>query len=327
VASSDATFTTAANSDTTSPTVGITSPASGATVSGIITVTAAASDNVAVAGVQFKLDGANLGGEDTGSPYSASWDSTTATNGTHLLSAVARDAAGNLGTSATVSVTVANTTTPPPGPGSGNLRLSYSFQGASGTVASDGSGNGNSATLTNGAAWTTAGKYGNAVSFDGVDDYLSAPDNTSLDLGNTGTIEAWVKINALNRWHSVMAKGNANSNPAHNYALEVTSGNRWMCILGNGASSVILQSTVSAAAGQFTHVACVWNGTAVQLYINGVLNASAAQSLIPAANTSPLYIGQFGGNTDRLNGVIDEVRMYDKALTPSEIQSDMNTPQ
>jgi hypothetical protein len=165
------------------------------------------------------------------------------------------------------------------------------------------------------------------VSFDGVDDYLSAPDNTSLDLGNTGTIEAWVKINALNRWHSVMAKGNANSNPAHNYALEVTSGNRWMCILGNGASSVILQSTVSPAAGQFTHVACVWNGTAVQLYINGVLNASAAQSLIPAANTSPLYIGQFGGNTDRLNGVIDEVRMYDKALTPSEIQSDMNTSQ
>src|SRR5713226_2217327 len=84
---------TCPNPDTTPPTVSITSPASGATVSGTISVTATASDDVAVAGVQFKLDGANLGAEVTAAPYSVSWDTTTASNGSHTLTAVARDAA------------------------------------------------------------------------------------------------------------------------------------------------------------------------------------------------------------------------------------------
>ena len=96
--------------DTTPPTVSITAPASGATVSGTaVTVAATASDNVGVAGVQFKLDGTNLGAEDTTSPYSVTWNSTTATNGSHTLTEVARDAAGNMTTSVGVSVTVNNT--------------------------------------------------------------------------------------------------------------------------------------------------------------------------------------------------------------------------
>jgi PKD repeat protein len=93
----------------TSPTVSITAPANGATVSGTaVTVSATASDDVGVAGVQFKLDGANLGAEDNTSPYSVPWNSTTTTNGPHTLTAVARDAAGNTRTSAGVSVTVNN---------------------------------------------------------------------------------------------------------------------------------------------------------------------------------------------------------------------------
>src|SRR5438093_4669051 len=97
------------NPDTVPPTVSVTSPASGATVSGTITISAAASDNIAVVGVQFKLDGANLGAEDTVSPYSISWNTTTVSNGVHSLSAVARDAAGNQTTSATVSVSASTT--------------------------------------------------------------------------------------------------------------------------------------------------------------------------------------------------------------------------
>ncbi|PYS31259.1 MAG: hypothetical protein DMG11_02015, partial [Acidobacteria bacterium] len=76
--------------DTTPPTVSITSPANGATVSGTITATSTASDNVGVAGVQYKLDGVNLGAEDTASPYSTSWNTTSASNGSHTLTAVAR---------------------------------------------------------------------------------------------------------------------------------------------------------------------------------------------------------------------------------------------
>ena len=76
-------------------------------------VTATAADNVAVAGVQFKLDGGNLGAEDTASPYGITWDTTTATNGSHTLTAVARDGAGNTTTSTGVTVTVSNTAPPP----------------------------------------------------------------------------------------------------------------------------------------------------------------------------------------------------------------------
>jgi hypothetical protein len=101
--------------DLTAPTVSITAPAAGASVSGTIPVTANATDAVGVAGVQFRLDGANLGAEDTSAPYAASWNTTAASDGSHTLTAVARDAAGNQRTSAAVSVTVSNSTGSPGG--------------------------------------------------------------------------------------------------------------------------------------------------------------------------------------------------------------------
>ena len=105
---------TVALADTQAPTVAISAPATGATIAGTSTLTAAASDNVGVVGVQFRLDGANVGAEDTTSPYSLSWNSTTVPNGTHSLTAVARDQAGNTTTSGAVAVTVNNADTTPP---------------------------------------------------------------------------------------------------------------------------------------------------------------------------------------------------------------------
>jgi hypothetical protein len=100
--------------DTTKPAVAITAPANAATVTKAVTISANASDNVGVIGVQFAVDGARLGSEKTTAPYTAAWDTSTTTNGTHTLSATARDLAGNTVTS-TIVVTVANTTTPPTG--------------------------------------------------------------------------------------------------------------------------------------------------------------------------------------------------------------------
>jgi len=85
-------------------------------VSGTVTVSASAIDNVGVAGVQFKLDGTNLGAEVTAPPYAVTWNTTTTAAGAHTLTAAARDAAGNIGTSAGVTVTVAvGSTTAAPG--------------------------------------------------------------------------------------------------------------------------------------------------------------------------------------------------------------------
>jgi hypothetical protein len=95
--------------ETTPPTVAITSPANNAQVSDIINVTADASDNVGVAGVQFLVDGVNSGPEDTAAPYALAWDTRVVANGAHTLTARARDPAGNTTLSAPVTVNVANT--------------------------------------------------------------------------------------------------------------------------------------------------------------------------------------------------------------------------
>jgi hypothetical protein len=101
--------------DATPPTVSITAPLTGATVSGTTTVTAGAADNVGVVGVQVRLDGVNLGAEVPAAPFTISWNTTTTTNASHALTAIARDGAGNLTTSAAVIVAV-NNALPPPAP-------------------------------------------------------------------------------------------------------------------------------------------------------------------------------------------------------------------
>lgn len=99
------------SADTSAPSVSISSPSAGATISGNVAIAASASDNVGVSGVQFRLDGQNLGAEDTTNPYSVVMDSSTLSNGTHVITAVARDAAGNNNTSSVISVTTQNVST------------------------------------------------------------------------------------------------------------------------------------------------------------------------------------------------------------------------
>jgi Bacterial lectin/Bacterial Ig domain/Abnormal spindle-like microcephaly-assoc'd, ASPM-SPD-2-Hydin len=114
--------------DKTPPTVAVTAPTAGQSIAKTATLTASASDNVAVAGVQFSIDGTKVGPLLTAAPYTTSIDTTTLTNGTHTVTATATDTSGNAATSAPVSVTVANSapdTTPPSvsvtAPGAGSI--------------------------------------------------------------------------------------------------------------------------------------------------------------------------------------------------------------
>jgi hypothetical protein len=117
VSAASAEVSALAAAEQTPPSVSVTSPSAGATVSGTATVAASASDNRGVSGVQFKLDGQNLGGEDTSAPYSVAWNTTVTSDGAHTLTAVARDTAGNSaaspGVAVTVSVGAARTKVPP----------------------------------------------------------------------------------------------------------------------------------------------------------------------------------------------------------------------
>ena len=186
--------------DTTAPTVSIGAPANGATVSGTIGVDASASDDRGVSSVQFRLDGANLGAADTSAPYSTNWDTAGVANGSHQLTAVARDAAGNATTSSAVNVTVDNR--PPDVTG---LVAAYGFEEPSGTTVSDESGTGNVGTIS-GATRSAAGRFGSALSFDGVNDWVTVPDAASLDLTTGMTLEAWLRPSALNGWQSAAVK-------------------------------------------------------------------------------------------------------------------------
>jgi hypothetical protein len=99
--------------DTTAPTAAITAPAQAGTVIGDVPLSATAADNVGVTGLQFKIDGVNLGTEITTAPFAWTWHTPSAADGAHTLTAVARDAAGNVTLSAPVAVTILNT---PAGP-------------------------------------------------------------------------------------------------------------------------------------------------------------------------------------------------------------------
>jgi hypothetical protein len=99
--------------DTTPPTVALTGPGAGSKLSGTVTLGATASDNGSVASIDFLVDGSSVA-SDSASPYSAGWNSASVADGTHTVAARAVDAAGNVATSAGVTVTVANSTSPPP---------------------------------------------------------------------------------------------------------------------------------------------------------------------------------------------------------------------
>ena len=124
---STATLTVTISNDLLPPTVAIASPGAGL-VSAAATISAAASDDVGVVGVQFQLDGAPLGQEATAAPYQLAWNTVTAPNGVHVLTAVARDAAGHTSTATPVQVTVLNDLAPP------TIALTTAAGTASGTL-------------------------------------------------------------------------------------------------------------------------------------------------------------------------------------------------
>ena len=305
--------------DTTAPTVAITAPASGATLSATVAVTANASDNVGVVGVQFKIDGSSLGSEDTTAPYSATFDTRTVSNGAHTLTAVARDLGGNSATSAAVGVTVSNTAPASPG-----LVAAYGFDETSGSIVGDSSGNSNVGSIT-GAARIVGGKYGGALSFNGSNNLVSVPDSNSLDLTSGMTLEAWVRPTALGAFETVVLKEAPGDVSYGMYASSAYGGSgvsrpsAWIAGTDVGA-------TTALPTGAWSHLAATYDRTSFKLYINGTQVASKAFTGAITASTGALKIG---GNSiwgEYFNGQIDEIRVYNRALSPSEIAADRDSP-
>ena len=302
--------------DTQPPAVSLTAPAAGATVSGAVDVRANASDNSGVAGVQFLLDGQPLGAEDTSAPYERSWDTRGVANGAHQLSARARDEAGNQRTSATVNVTVTNA------PGPSGLVGAWGFGEGSGSSVGDASPEGNGGTVS-GAAWSAAGRYGSALSFDGVNDWVTVADDASLDLAGAFTLEAWVRPTTAAGIRTVLLKERPPGE--HAYAL-------YSALWGPPQSEIFTSTgffsaagTASAAAGVWTHLAATLGGGSLRLYVNGTLVRTSSASGAVLNTGAPLRIGGNAIWDEWFGGLIDEVRVYNRALSAAEIQTDLAT--
>lgn len=308
---------TVANADTAAPTVSVTAPAPGTNLSGVVNVTATASDTVGVAGVQFLLDGVDLGAEDTVAPYAVSWNSATATDGSHVLTARARDAAGNTALSSTVVVTVANST--PAG-----LVAAFGFSEGSGTISADLSGAGHGSTLLNGTAWA-AGKFGSALSFDGVNDSVSVASPSTLEFGTGSfTIMMWAKRGAVggSAQRHLFSKCSATT---------WTTGCKEFYFAGNvlrfGSYTTGDVNAGSISDTNWHHVAVVFTrGTnAVQVYVDGSLRTTATRNLEADGAGHVVTIGNMQGSNTFL-GLLDEVRVYNRPLTAGQVSAVMNAP-
>jgi hypothetical protein len=312
-----------APTDTQPPTVSLTAPAQGATVSGsAVTVSASASDNSGVAGVRFQLDGVNLNAEDTISPYSMNWNTTTAANGTHSLTAIARDTAGNTTTSPAVTITISNIAPPPPP--TGGLVAAYGFNEGSGSTVNDASGNGNSGVIA-GAAWVTAGKSGAALSFNGTNSWVTINDTALLHLTTGMTLEAWIYPTALSGQNrTVILKQYTTTDSS--FELYATEEVPYPITYVHTTDYYSAQGPTLPPLNTWTHLASTYDGSMLRMYLNGVQVGSTTVTGNMKTGSGPLRIG---GNSlwgEYFQGLIDEVRVYNRALTASEIQTDMTTP-
>jgi hypothetical protein len=202
----------------------------------------------------------------------------------------------------------------------------YSFSASSGTMLVDNSGQNNTVTLQNGPAWT-GGRYGNALSFDGSNDVgIANSYNSALNLaGRSFTLSAWINPRNNNGWQMIVNKPytSSHSSPYFDWSLhrEKSSG-RIVAFLG--CEGVQRVSNASVPVNTWTHVAVTYDGTSIRHYINGVLDRTTAVSCsVTNTNSRPIRIGANGGGGEVMDGLIDDVRVYNRPLSAAEIQTDM----
>ncbi len=202
------------------------------------------------------------------------------------------------------------------------------MEDATGTKATDFSGNKNTGTLTNGPVWTT-GKFGNGISFDGTDDYVDTGSDPSSVLKITGvmTISEWVKFNGTyNRVQAMVSNYNATTVNA-TYQFEFGRTANKLTWLQSGAS-VDATSVNSISDTKWHHLVVVRSGSTgawtITFYIDGVLDSANSTSVNPgtAGNAFDLVLGKAGNHTASnqvLDGSLDDVRVYNRALSAAEV--------
>ena len=207
-------------------------------------------------------------------------------------------------------------------PAPSGLVAAFGFDAGSGTTVADQSGAGNNGTAAN-TAWAASGKYGKALQFNSTNSLVTVPDAASLHLTTGMTLEAWVNPSTVNaNWRDVIYKGN------DNYYLEATSSNASKPDAGliAGGTYGDAYGTAALPANTWSFLAETYDGSTLRLYVNGTQVGSVAHTGSIATSTNPLQIGGDSIYGQHFVGLIDEVRVYNTALTAAQIQTDQATP-
>jgi hypothetical protein len=190
-------------------------------------------------------------------------------------------------------------------------------------VVSDISGNGNSAQINNMSISTSpvAGKLGQALAFDGSTSYLAVGTPTS-EPSSAITIAAWIYKNTNVPWASILDRYGGEDLDCFSLGFDGSTGQNLMLnsngTSGNNWNAVTSNSAVST--GKWVHVAVSSNGSSATFYINGI--ADGTQATVPVCNTGPFIIGaNFPGGDEYFNGKIDDLRLYNRALSAQEISA------
>ncbi len=206
--------------------------------------------------------------------------------------------------------------------GDDSLKLYLPFEEGTGKVAKDKSGNGNDGTLEGDTKWTD-GKYGKAISLNGKDSGVTVPDSDSLDTPDEITVEAWIyPLSANVDYPEIVLKG-------YGTAFELTMMQNlsidWEFNIGGWKTMNSGAGTISLK--EWYHAAGTYDGKATKVYVNGVEMAAAAHSGAFGVNDAPVLVGYRLANMQTadmfFDGIIDDVAIYNRALTTKEIMADM----
>ncbi len=177
--------------------------------------------------------------------------------------------------------------------------------------------------VVEGATWSTEGRYGSALSFNGNGDLVSVADAASLDLSSGMTIMAWINPSTAAGWRNVLMK---QSNNGLSYALYASDdlGRRGSVYINTGVGDISAFGP-TLPANTWTHLAATYDGSELILFVDGSKVTSAPVSGSLFNSSGPLQIGGNNMWGEYFSGLIDEVRIYNRALSSGEILRDRDT--
>jgi len=327
--SATASATTPAETDSQPPTAPTGLSATATSSTQINLSWSAATDNVAVAGYRVERCQGSLCSNfaEVAQPSGTSYSDigrTASTSYSYRVRAV--DAAGNL--SPYSGTATATTQAPTP-----NLLAAYAFNEGSGTSAVDASGSGLTGTLTNGVTWGI-GHAAGAVSLDGVNDFVELGNPALLQLTGSMTVSAWVNSAAFPRDDAAIVSKRSSSKIGYQLDTTIDRGPRTIGfkLTSSAGRDMFRYGATTLQANTWYFVTGVYSAATSELhvYLNGQLNDGALVGTVSATqqnSTANVNIGRRpASNNYNFNGRIDDVRIYNRALTAGEIQSDMNRP-